>query len=89
MVPTLKEIGIDMAISAPYGIAGPKDMEPKIVKILHDAFKKGMEDPSYAAVLALLDQEALYLDSKDYRDYAVQQAIEQKRLIEELGLKQD
>src|SRR5215203_4477014 len=89
MVPTLKEIGIDMAISAPYGLAGPKDMDPKIVKILHDAFKKGMEDPSYAAVLTLLDQEALYLDSKDYRDYAMQQAIEQKRLIEELGLKQD
>jgi tripartite-type tricarboxylate transporter receptor subunit TctC len=50
-VPTLKEIGIDMVVNSPYGLAGPKGMDPKIVKILHDAFKKGMEEPSYTAAL--------------------------------------
>jgi tripartite-type tricarboxylate transporter receptor subunit TctC len=89
MVPTLKEIGIDMVANAPYGLAGPRDMDPKIVKILHDAFKKGMEDPSYAAVLAELDQAASYLDSQDYHDFAMQQIAEQKRFIEALGLRQD
>ena len=47
-VPTLREIGIDMVSNSPFGIAGPKGMDPKIVKVLHDAFKKGMEEPSYA-----------------------------------------
>lgn len=89
MVPTLKEIGIDMVANAPYGLAGPRDMDPKIVKILHDAFKEGMEDPSYAAVLAELDQEPSYLDSQDYHDFAIRQIAEQKRLIEALGLKRD
>lgn len=64
-------------------------MDPKIVKILHDAFKQGMEDPSYVAVLAELDQEASYLDSQDYHDFAMQQITEQKRLVEALGLKRD
>jgi tripartite-type tricarboxylate transporter receptor subunit TctC len=88
-VPTLKEIGIDMVVDAPYGLAGPRDMNPEVVKILHDAFKKGMEDPSYAAVLAQLDQESEYLDSQDYRDFAMQQVVEQKRFVNEFGLNPD
>ena len=56
-VPTLREIGIDMVSNSPFGIAGPKGMDPKVVKVLHDAFKKGMEEPSYAAAIAKLDQE--------------------------------
>jgi tripartite-type tricarboxylate transporter receptor subunit TctC len=88
-VPTLKESGIDMVVEAPYGIAGPKGMDPKIVQILQDAFKKGMEEPSFTAVLAQLDEESYYLSSKDYHAFAMQEGVEQKRRVEELGLKQD
>jgi tripartite-type tricarboxylate transporter receptor subunit TctC len=86
-VPTLKEIGIDLVAEAPYGIAGPKGMDPNIVKILHDAFKKGMEEPKYSEVLRQLDQEPHYLNSQDYRALAMQQIAEQKRLVEDLQLK--
>jgi tripartite-type tricarboxylate transporter receptor subunit TctC len=86
-VPTLKENGIDMVVNSPYGIAGPKGMDPKIVKVLHDAFKKGMDDPSFRATLAKLDQEPWYLNSDDYRAYALRELAEQKRIVEELGLK--
>ena len=55
-VPTLNEIGIDLVANAPYGLAGPKGMDPKIVAILHDAFKKGMAEPSYVSALRQLDQ---------------------------------
>jgi tripartite-type tricarboxylate transporter receptor subunit TctC len=88
-VPTLKEIGIDMVVDAPYGIAGPKDMDPKIVEILHDAFKKGMEDSSSTAVLTQLDQKSDYLNSRDYRSFAMHEVTEQKRRVEELGVKQN
>jgi tripartite-type tricarboxylate transporter receptor subunit TctC len=88
-VPTLKEIGIDMVSNSPFGIAGPKGMEPSIVKALHDAFKKGMEEPSYVEVVAKFDQEPFYLNTADYRRYAMKEIAEQKRLVEELGLKQD
>ena len=42
-VPTLKELGYDVVSTSPYGIAGPKGMDPQW-QSLHDAFKKGMED---------------------------------------------
>jgi tripartite-type tricarboxylate transporter receptor subunit TctC len=85
-VPTLREIGIDMVSNSPFGIAGPKGMDPKVVKTLHDAFKKGLEDPSYAEAMAKLDQEQFYLSSEDYRKFALQQIEEARRFIAELGL---
>src|SRR5262249_24503802 len=88
-VPTLREVGIDIVSNSPFGIGGPKGMDPAVVKIIHDAFKKGAEDPGYLEASAALDQEAAYMTTDDYRRYVAAQLIEQKKLIEDLGLKQD
>jgi tripartite-type tricarboxylate transporter receptor subunit TctC len=88
-VPTLRDLGIEMVSNSPFGIAGPRGMEPKIVKVLHDAFKQGLEEPSYAAAMADLDQELFYLSSEDYQKFAMQQIEEARRFIAELGLKRD
>jgi tripartite-type tricarboxylate transporter receptor subunit TctC len=86
-VPTLTETGVNFVSNSPFGLAGPKGMDPKVVKVLHDAFKKALEEPTYTAALIKLDQEVAYLSTEDYNKYA-QQAIEQeKRAAEELGLK--
>jgi tripartite-type tricarboxylate transporter receptor subunit TctC len=87
--PTLKDVGIDIISNSPFGIGGPKGMDPAVIKILHDAFKKGMEEPSYAAAMAKLDQEPFYLNSADYHAFALRQIAEQKQLVEDLKLKQD
>jgi tripartite-type tricarboxylate transporter receptor subunit TctC len=87
-VPILKEVGIDMISNSPFGIGGPKGMDPAVVKILHDAFKKGMEEQSYKDAMAKLDQEAYYLDTAAYHAFAMKQIAEQKQLVEELGLRQ-
>jgi tripartite-type tricarboxylate transporter receptor subunit TctC len=87
-VPNLKESGIDMISNSPFGIGGPKGMDPAVVKVLHDAFKKGMEEQSYKDSMAKLDQEAFYLDTAAYRACAMKQVEEQKQLVEELGLRQ-
>ena len=42
-------------------------MDPAVVKVLHDAFKKGMEEQSYKDSMAKLDQEAFYLNTADYQ----------------------
>ena len=86
-VPTLGEIGINLVANSPYGLAGPKGMDPKIVKALHDAFKKGLEEPSYAAALEKFDQELAYLNTEDYQKHAMQQIEEAKKLVDDLGLK--
>jgi tripartite-type tricarboxylate transporter receptor subunit TctC len=87
-VPTLKDLGIDMIANSPYGLAGPKGMDASVVKVLHDAFKKGLEEPSYAAAMAKFDQEPFYLNSVDYQKFAMKQIAEEKRVIEELGLRE-
>jgi tripartite-type tricarboxylate transporter receptor subunit TctC len=86
-VPTLKESGIAMVSNSPFGLGGPKGMDPKVVKILHDAFKKGSEEPAYLETLAKLDQEPFYLNTADYRAFAERSFAEQKQLMGELGFK--
>jgi tripartite-type tricarboxylate transporter receptor subunit TctC len=88
-VPTLKEVGIDMLSNSPFGIAGPRGMDPKVVQVLHDAFRKGMQEASYGETMVKFDQEEFYLNTADYHAFAMAQIAEQKQLIEELGLKQE
>lgn len=86
-VPTLKELGYGIVSNSPYGIAGPKGMDPKVVKILHDAFKKGMEDPAHLKVLAQFDMEPFYKNTEDYKAFMKEQWEEEKVILEKLGLK--
>ncbi len=86
-VPTLKELGYGMVSNSPFGIAGPKGMDPKVVKVLHDAFKKGMEDPAYLKILRQFDMEPFYKNTEDYGKYAKDLHAEEKENIETLGLK--
>src|SRR5207253_1748699 len=58
--PTAKELGYDVVSYSPYGIVGPKGMDPSVVKILHDAFKKALDDPENRKVLQSLDQVEWY-----------------------------
>ncbi len=88
-VPTLKELGYGIVSNSPFGIAGPKNMDPKIVKVLHDAFKKGMEDPAYLKVLEKFDMEPHYLNSADYTKFVKEQCAEEKVILEKLGLKKN
>src|ERR1041385_2960491 len=45
--PTGKEPGGDPVSNSPYGLVGPKGMSPQVVKVLHDAFKRSLDDPEY------------------------------------------
>jgi tripartite-type tricarboxylate transporter receptor subunit TctC len=69
-VPTLKELGYDIVSTSPYGIAGPKGMDPKVARALHDAFRKGMEDPTHLQAMEKFDQDLLYMSSDDYAKFA-------------------
>jgi tripartite-type tricarboxylate transporter receptor subunit TctC len=86
-VPTLQEQGISLVLNSPYGVAGPKGMDPKVVKVLADAFAKGVKEPSYAEALKKFDQELAFLDTAAYRKHVVEQIEEARTQVEELGLK--
>jgi tripartite-type tricarboxylate transporter receptor subunit TctC len=85
-VPTLKELGYNIVSNSPYGIAGPKGMDPKLVKTLHDAFKKAIEDPGYQKVLERLDQENFYLSTDDYTRRVKVWFDEEKANVARVGL---
>ncbi len=46
-VPTVKEQGIDFVMGQWRGLAAPKGTPPDVIRKLHDAFKKGMDDPVF------------------------------------------
>ncbi len=84
--PTLKELGYDIVQNSPFGIGAPKGTPPEVVKKLHDAFKKAMEEPSYQAALARYDMLPNYMSSAEYAKFAQDTTAREKVLIERLGL---
>ena len=84
--PTAKELGYDVVSYSPYGIVGPRGMDPKVVKVLHDAFRKAMDDPEHLKLLQTLDQVYWYKSSEDYARWAAQDYVSERALIERLGL---
>jgi tripartite-type tricarboxylate transporter receptor subunit TctC len=60
-VPTLNELGYDTVSDSPFGIGGPKGMDPAVVRKLQDAFKKTLEDPQVLATFEKFDQASSFL----------------------------
>jgi tripartite-type tricarboxylate transporter receptor subunit TctC len=85
-VPTLKELGLDIVQNSPFGIGAPRDTPPEVVKRLHDAFKKAMEEPSYVQALARYDMEPVYMNSAQYTRFAQDTFRSEKALVDKLGL---
>jgi tripartite-type tricarboxylate transporter receptor subunit TctC len=85
-VPTAQELGYNVVSTSPYGLVGPKGMDPAVVKTLHDAFKKAMEEPRHVELLEQLNQDAWYRSGADYEKWARETLVRDKALIERLGL---
>ncbi len=85
-VPTLQELGYETLADSPFGIGGPRGMDPSITKRLHDAFKASLDDSGVLANLEKYDQTVTYLDSDGYGRFLREQYIREKAVIERLGL---
>ena len=85
-VPTLNELGYKTISDSPFGVGGPKGMDPAVTRTLHDAFRKTLDDPAVIAVLDKYDQQVIHLDTTAYTKYARETFESEKALIERLGL---
>lgn len=85
-VPTLTELGIPLVQASPYGLAGPKGMDPALVQRIHDVFKQAMEQPSHVEVLARYDQALMHMNPQQYLRFAEETFRREKALVEKLGL---
>jgi tripartite-type tricarboxylate transporter receptor subunit TctC len=85
-VPTLDELGYKTISDSPFGVCGPKGMDAGLVKTIHDAFRKTLEDPAVLAVFDKFDQSVIYKDTEQYTRFARESFVSEKALIEKLGL---
>lgn len=85
--PTLKELGYDFPAYSWVGLVGPKDLDPSIVKIIHDAFKKALSDPAVLSVFDRLDMSNLYLGPQDFDKFVRDYYFMQGNLLESFGYK--
>ena len=86
-VPTLKDLGYDIVASSSVGIVGPRGMEAGVVKVIHDAFRKALDDPEFKRLAEQEDLPIRYLGSTAYTEFAMEQVPKQKRIVTEMGIK--
>jgi len=65
-VQTVKEQGIDFVMGQWRGLAAPKGTPPDAIKKLHDAFKKGMDDPVFIKNAKDMVVNLSYLGPEDF-----------------------
>ena len=88
-VPTLRDLGYDMVVTSPYGIAGPKGMPPEIVDTLHRAFRKALEDEASQAIIDRWEMPREYLGPAEYLAFAKERVEYEKRMVARLKLSID
>ncbi len=88
-VPTLRELGYDMVVTSPYGIAGPKGMDPEITERLHQLFKKAQYHPRVQQFMNENDQPDEYLGPADYTKFARERMAYEERMVKRLNLSID
>ena len=86
-VPTLRELGHDMVVTSPYGLMGPRGMDPGVVRALHDAFRAALFDPANAAVRAGFDMPLEYKDTDAYREFIIARAGYERAMVQRLNLR--
>jgi tripartite-type tricarboxylate transporter receptor subunit TctC len=84
--PTAKESGYDIVSYSPYGLVAPAGMDARLVRQLHDAFKKAADDPEHLKVLQQFDQVYWYKSSEEYAKWGAQTFAEERATIARLGL---
>lgn len=87
-VPTLKELGIDLVFDSPWGIAGPKGMDPAVVARLDQAFKKSLDDAKVKEMLNNFVFPSRYADQAGYLEIIKQTTAVEKAILAKVGLGQ-
>ena len=74
-VPTLKEVGIDIVESTPFGLIGPAGMDPKVSQTIYSAFRKAMHEPDHLKLLQTYDMELFELEGPAFQKWAMEEEV--------------
>jgi tripartite-type tricarboxylate transporter receptor subunit TctC len=86
-VPTWKEQGVDISISAFQGIYLPKNTPKEIVSILEKAFEKILKDPDVVSKIENVGIELEFLNQGEFAKVVDETDNTLRVLVEQLGLK--
>lgn len=86
-VPTAKELGYPLTQVATVGICGPAGLDPRIVRVLHDAFKQVLSNPKFQRLSAEFMSEEWYKPTADFEAWAKAEMTTNKVLAQELELR--
>ena len=86
-VPTLIELGYNLVAPSIIGIVGPKGLPKDQVKILHDAFYKGLQDPGFKNSLKQFDLPLIYRNPEDCMKFLKELYESTGKLIEKVEKK--
>ena len=84
--PTTRELGFNVLAYSPFGIVAPRGLDPKLTKLLHDTFKRALDDPEYDKLLRQFELVDWYKSSEDYAEWAVDQFKFQRDLLKRTGI---
>ena len=87
--PTLLDLGYGMVVTSPYGVVGPKGMDPEIVAFLHQAFRRTQQHQRVQEFMARNDLPDEYLGPADYTAFARERAVNEQRMVARLNLSID
>jgi tripartite-type tricarboxylate transporter receptor subunit TctC len=85
-VPSLRDLNYPWTFDSPWGIAGPKGMDPAVVQRIHDAFKKSLDDPRVQAAMDKHLMPPRYADPKGYMEIVRQVTAFEAEGVKRIGL---
>jgi tripartite-type tricarboxylate transporter receptor subunit TctC len=85
-VPTAKELGYEAEIVSWTGVAGPKGLNPDIVKKLSDAFVAAMADPGVKAQIEKLGSDPVGMDASSFAQRWSSETAKLKQVVTETGI---
>ena len=86
-VPTFKESGYDITMGIYALVIGPVGLSPQIVSILHDAFKKAMEEPVFIEAMKPRGFDVSYEGPEDLKRRLNKDYEQNAKLVDMLKLK--
>jgi tripartite-type tricarboxylate transporter receptor subunit TctC len=85
-VPTLREIGYDFFNESVFMFSAPKGTPKYIIEKLQNAFRKAMDDPEFAGIMAKVGFEPGYRNSADTIKYCNDMNMRIGRIVRDLKL---
>lgn len=86
-VPTMKELGYNLVMTAPFGIGGPAGLDAQAMQKLRSVLREAIQSAEFREECDHILAPVMYQDADDFRRYAQENRAVEKALVNRIGLK--